>query len=99
MDKRPVMTAQQKQQLIKSLRDLRDEIEAAPPASEYPRLLAKAMVVLDSALSEPEQAAAELVCLRKIQAAALRVASSRRNGIVTDQGVLDLLDAVLEGRE
>ena len=47
-------------------------------------------------LDEPEQAAAELERLRKVQAAALRVASSRRNGIVTDQGALDLLDQALE---
>ena len=50
-------------------------------------------------LNEPKLAAAELDRLRKIQAAALRVASSRRDGVVTDKGALDRLDAVLEGRE
>jgi hypothetical protein len=47
-------------------------------------------------LDYPNEAAEELERLRKIQAAALRVASSRRNGIVTDQGALDLLDQALE---
>lgn len=50
-------------------------------------------------LDEPEEAAREIERLRKVQAAALRVASSRRDGIVTDRGALDRLDAVLEGRE
>ena len=35
--------------------------------------------------------------LRAIENAALRVASSRRNGVVTDRGVLDRLDAALAG--
>lgn len=47
----------------------------------------------------PNEAAEELERLRKIQVAALRVASSRRDGIVTDRGALDRLDAALEGRE
>lgn len=37
--------------------------------------------------------------LQSIEAAALRVASSRRNGIVTDTAALDRLDAALEARE
>ena len=49
-------------------------------------------------LDYPEQAAREIARLRKVDAAAMRVASSRRNGIVTDQGVLDLLDQVLESQ-
>jgi hypothetical protein len=49
-------------------------------------------------LDEPEQAAREIARLRNVEAIALRVASSRRNGIVTDKGVLDLLDAVLEAQ-
>jgi hypothetical protein len=36
--------------------------------------------------------------LRKIEAAALRVASSRRNGVVTDQAPLDALDKALEAQ-
>lgn len=34
--------------------------------------------------------------LHRIENAALRVASSRRDGIVTDRAALDLLDAALE---
>jgi hypothetical protein len=49
-------------------------------------------------LDEPERAAREIARLRNVEAIALRVASSRRDGIVTDKGVLDLLDAVLEAR-
>jgi len=44
------------------------------------------------------EAVRELHRLQRIEAAALRVASSRRDGIVTDQGPLDLLDAALEQR-
>lgn len=40
----------------------------------------------------------ELARLRAIEAAALRVASSRRDGVVVDQGALDLLDAALEAQ-
>jgi hypothetical protein len=40
--------------------------------------------------------AGELERLRRIEAAALRVASARRNGIVKDQAPLDALDAALE---
>lgn len=40
----------------------------------------------------------ELERLRHVEAAALRVASARRNGVVRDQGPLDALDAALEGR-
>lgn len=36
--------------------------------------------------------------LKQIEAAALRVASSRRNAVVTDQAVLDALDAALQRR-
>jgi len=39
----------------------------------------------------------ELERLRNIENMALRVASSRRNGVVTDQAVLDKLDVALEG--
>jgi len=35
--------------------------------------------------------------LRRVEAAALRVASSRRNGVVMDVPALDRLDAALEG--
>lgn len=35
--------------------------------------------------------------LRRVEAAALRVASSRREGVVLDRAVLDRLDAALEG--
>lgn len=42
--------------------------------------------------------ALELARLRKIEAAALRVASSRRNSVVTDAVPLDALDAALEAR-
>lgn len=38
----------------------------------------------------------ELQRLRHIENMALRVASSRRNGVVTDKAVLDKLDAALE---
>lgn len=38
----------------------------------------------------------ELERLRRVEAAALRVASSRRDGIVTDKAPLDALDAALE---
>lgn len=41
---------------------------------------------------------AEITRLRAIENAAMRVASSRRNGIVTDQGALDRLDAALEAQ-
>ena len=47
-------------------------------------------------LDEPDAAAIEIARLRKVEAAALRVASSRRDGIVTDKGALDLLDQALE---
>jgi len=40
----------------------------------------------------------ELQRLRAIENAALRVASSRRNAVVTDQGSLDALDAALEAK-
>lgn len=52
--------------------------------------------IMKYVLHRPCEAALEIERLRKIQAAALRVASSRRGGIVTDQGPLDLLDAALE---
>lgn len=39
---------------------------------------------------------AEIDRLRQIENAALRVASSRRDGIITDKAVLDKLDAALE---
>jgi len=42
--------------------------------------------------------ASELQRLRAIENAALRVASSRRNAVVTDQGPLDALDAALEAK-
>lgn len=35
--------------------------------------------------------------LRRVEAASLRVASSRRNGVVSDRAALDRLDAALEG--
>lgn len=38
----------------------------------------------------------ELARLRAVEAAALRVASSRRDGVVVDKGALDKLDAELE---
>jgi hypothetical protein len=50
-------------------------------------------------LDYPEEAAREIEQLRKVQAAALRVASSRRKGIVKDKSVLDLLDEALEVQE
>jgi len=40
----------------------------------------------------------ELRRLQNVEAAALRVASSRRNRVVTDQGPLDALDVALEAR-
>lgn len=46
----------------------------------------------------PLQQLDDIACLHRVQAAALRVASSRRSGIVTDQATLDALDAALEGR-
>lgn len=46
----------------------------------------------------PNEAADELDRLRAIAAAALRVSSSRRNGVVTDQAALDRLDAALESQ-
>jgi hypothetical protein len=49
-------------------------------------------------MSEYVELQADVERLRKIEAAALRVASSRHDGVVTDVGVLDLLDAALEGR-
>ena len=48
------------------------------------------------ALDDPDAAALEIARLRKVEAAALRVASSRRDGVVTDKGALDLLDQALE---
>lgn len=50
-------------------------------------------------LDFPNEAAAELDRLRKIQAAALRVSSSRRGDAVTDKGALDRLDAALEDQK
>ena len=41
---------------------------------------------------------AELVRLRAIENAAMRVASSRRGGVVLDKAALDRLDQALEGR-
>jgi len=41
---------------------------------------------------------AELIRLRAIQAAALRVASSVRDGVCLDRGALKLLDDALEAR-
>lgn len=38
----------------------------------------------------------EIARLTRIENAAMRVASSRRDGVVTDKGALDLLDAALE---
>lgn len=49
-------------------------------------------------MSEYVELQADVERLRKIEAAALRVASSRRDGVVTDVGALDRLDAALEGR-
>lgn len=49
-------------------------------------------------MSEYVELQAENERLRKVEAAALRVASSRRDGVVTDVGALDRLDAALEGR-
>lgn len=40
----------------------------------------------------------ELTRLHRIENAAMRVASSRRNRVVTDQGPLDALDEALEGQ-
>lgn len=44
------------------------------------------------------EAIAEIERLHRIENAALRVASSRRGKIVTDQGPLDALDAALEAQ-
>lgn len=52
--------------------------------------------IMKYVFDNPYEAALEIERLRKIQAAALRVASSRRDGIVTDKSVLDLLDQALE---
>lgn len=56
---------------------------------------AKEIAVLKARVAEMEQ---EIERLRRIEAAALRVASSRRDGVVTDRGALDRLDAALEAR-
>lgn len=53
---------------------------------------------LSSALNEGFPQTGELERLRKVEAAALRVASSRRKGIVTDQAPLDALDVALEAQ-
>lgn len=45
-----------------------------------------------------DEAANEIERLQRTEAAALRVASSRRDSVVTDKGALDRLDAALEGR-
>ena len=42
---------------------------------------------------------AELKRLRRIESAALRVASSRRGGVVADAGALNLLDSALDTPE
>lgn len=55
-------------------------------------------IVEDPTLSFECDQARELDRLRAVEAAALRVASSRRDGVVTDKAVLDLLDAALEDR-
>lgn len=52
--------------------------------------------IMKYVLDSPYEAALEIERLRKVEAAALRVASSRRDGIVTDKGALDLLDRALE---
>jgi hypothetical protein len=52
--------------------------------------------IMKYVLDSPYESALEIERLRKVQAAALRVASSRRGGIVTDQAPLDALDVALE---
>ncbi len=56
----------------------------------------KSVLLTDGQRWTPPSETDELQRLRHIENMALRVASSRRNGLVTDKAVLDKLDAALE---